>query len=1126
MSAAPVSYVEFATQSNFSFLRAASRPEELVVAAYMLGHAAMGLADRNTVAGVVRAWSQSKQILPKEKGSASSLPYHPGCRLVFADGTPDMLAYPRDRKGWGNLCRLLTQANFRDESPKGDPKVYLADLLEWGGHMSLAVIPALSTEVTKERDLLRQLREHFGRHAVWLAVAPSYDGNDRFRIEQAAAMASEAGLRLMAINDVLFHAAERRPLQDVLTAIRLNTPVARAGYALQANGERHLKPPAEMARLFKRYPGALAETIRFAETLKFSLSELEYNYPDEPTESGLAPQQELERLAWEGATHRYPECVPERVKEFIRKELDIIATLNYARYFLTVHDIVKFARSRGILCQGRGSAANSVVCYCIGITEVGPDIIDCLFERFISEKRGEPPDIDVDFEHERRDEVMAYIYEKYSEKHTALAASVVTYRGRSAMREVAKAMGLSDDVQSALSGSIWGWSSSEVGVKEAKAGGLAESDPMTVRVMQRANEIMGFPRHLSQHVGGFVITRDRLDEMVPIVKTAMDERKMVEWDKDDLDAVKMLKVDVLALGMLTCLKRAFVLLDEHYGLNLTLDSMKKEDERVYDMICRADTLGVFQIESRAQMSMLPRLKPREFYDLVIEVAIVRPGPIQGDMVHPYLRRRERKEKPDYVMPELETILGKTLGVPLFQEQAMKIAIVAGGFSPSEADELRRAMATFKRLGTIKDYKKRMISGMTAKGYPEEFAQRVFKQIEGFGDYGFPESHAASFALLVYASCWFKTFYPDVFCAAILNSQPMGFYAPAQLVRDATDHGVEVRPVDINHSAWDCTLEEAPFDPAKVAHRHREMRGVILTRHAVRLGFRQIKGLSEAEMTTFVQQRGAGYESVRDVWLRSRLHVDAIRKLAEADAFRSIGLDRRAALWAVRALDGRNAAERLPLFDRPEVRLPDNEPETTLPAMPLGEHVIHDYRLLRLSLKAHPVSFLRAGLERDGTTPNAILPDIPGGRRISVAGLVLVRQRPGKGNAIFLTLEDENSIANVIIWPRVFDRYRPVILGGRLVRVTGKLQSESGVIHIVAERIEDLSHRLEALSEAAQTVDFRSPPDEIKRAIGHDSRVRPNRRGIDREALREPAGHIGGEPAANVRKLMPKGRNFH
>lgn len=1129
MSAAPVSYVEFATQSNFSFLRGASRPEELVVAAYMLGHAAMGLADRNTVAGVVRAWSQSKQILLEEKGPVFTLPYHPGCRLVFADGTPDVLAYPRDRKGWGHLCRLLTQANFRDESPKGDPKVYLADLLEWGGHMSLAVIPALSKEVTKELGLLRQLRERFGRHAVWLAVAPLYDGNDRFRIEQAAAMASEAGLRLMAINDVLFHAAERRPLQDVLTAIRLNTPVARAGYALQANGERHLKPPEEMARLFKRYPDAIAETVRFAATLSFSLKELSHNYPEDTTMAGTDPQEELERLTWDGAEKRYKGAIPESVKKQIRHELQIVAIKDYARYFLTVHDIVRFARSKEILCQGRGSAANSVICYCLEITEVDPILVgNGLFERFVSTERDEPPDIDVDFEHEKRAQVIAYIYEKYSNTRTALAASVVTYRGRSAVREVAKAMGLSDDVQSALSSSIWGWWSSELGDREARSAGMTDDEAVRNHVINLANELIRSecPRHLSQHVGGFVITKDRLDEIVPIVRTAMDERKMVEWDKNDLDAVGLIKVDVLALGMLSCLKRAFVLLDEHYGLNLTLDSMKKEDERVYDMICRADTLGVFQIESRAQMSMLPRLQPREFYDLVIEVAIVRPGPIQGNMVHPYLRRRMGAEKVDYPKEEMRDILDKTLGVPLFQEQAMKIAIVAGGFTAGEADQLRRAMATFRRNGTIHNYKERMVSGMLAKGYAKDFAESCFAQIEGFGDYGFPESHAASFALLVYASCWFKTFYPDVFCAAILNSQPMGFYAPAQLVRDAADHGVEVRPVDINHSDWDCTLEEAPFDPAKVAHRHREMRGVILTRHAVRLGFRQIKGLSEAEMTTFMQQRGAGYESVRDVWLRSRLHVDAIRKLAEADAFRSIGLDRRAALWAVRALDGRSAAERLPLFDRPEVRLPDNEPQTTLPAMPLGEHVIHDYRLLRLSLKAHPVSFLRAGLERDGVTPNAMLPDIRGGRRISIAGLVLVRQRPGKGNAIFLTLEDENSIANVIIWPRVFDRYRPVILGGRLVRVTGKLQSESGVIHIVAERIEDLSHRLEALSEAAQTVDFRSPPDEIKRAIDHESRVRPNRRGVDREALREPAGHIVGELADNVKKLMPKGRNFH
>ena len=1128
MNAAPVSYIEFAAQSNFSFLRGASRPEELVVAAKRLGHEAIGLADRNTVAGVVRAWSQSKNILLEEKGPVSSLPYHPGCRLVFADGTPDVLVYPRDRRGWGHLCRLLTQANFHDESPKGDPKVYLADLLEWGEHMSLAVIPALSADVTGELGLLRQLRGRFGRQAVWLAVAPLYDGDDRFRIEQAAAVASEAGVPLMAINDVLYHAAERRPLQDVLTAIRLNTPVAKAGYALQANGERYLKPPEEMARLFKRHPGALAETIRFAETLKFSLGELSHNYPEETTEPGVDPQAKLEKLTWEGAGKRYPAGLPEGLADRIRHELEIIAAKNYARYFLTVYDIVEYARSEDVdvLCQGRGSAANSVICFCLGITEVDPLLMNGLFERFVSTERDEPPDIDVDFEHEHRDKIIAYIYKKYSAERTALAASVVTYRGRSAMREVAKAMGLSDDVQSALSGSIWGWSSSEVGAKEAKAGGLVESDPVTVRVMRRANEIMGFPRHLSQHVGGFVITKDRLDEIVPIVKTAMDERKMVEWDKDDLDAVKLIKVDVLALGMLSCLKRAFSLMKRHYDRSLALATIPPEDPHVYDMICRADTLGVFQIESRAQMSMLPRLRPRKFYDLVIEVAIVRPGPIQGDMVHPYLRRRTGKEKVEYPSEQMKNILERTLGVPLFQEQAMKIAIDAGGFRPSEADQLRRAMATFRRNGTIDQYRHKLVSGMERNGYTKEFAERVFRQIEGFGDYGFPESHAASFALLVYASCWFKTFYPDVFCVAILNSQPMGFYAPAQLVRDALDHGVEVRPVDINHSDWDCTLEEAPFDPAKIADRHGEMRGVIRTRHAVRLGFRQIKGLSEAEMEMFVAQRGAGYESVHDVWLRSRLDVDAIRKLAEADAFRSLGLDRRAALWAVRALDGHTAAERLPLFDRPDVRLRDNEPATSLPAMPLGEHVIHDYRLLRLSLKAHPVSFLRAGLDRDGITPNALLPGIPNGRRVSVAGLVLVRQRPGNGKAIFLTLEDEKSIANVIIWLKVFERYRPVVLGGRLVRVTGRLQSESDVIHIVAERIEDLSHRLEALSEAAQTSGSRLRPDETKQPADHDGRARPDMRRVGRETMHEVLHRYGTEPGGRVKKLMPKGRNFH
>ncbi|WP_457151985.1 error-prone DNA polymerase [Mesorhizobium sp. P5_C1] len=1108
-----IPYAEFGIQSNFSFLRGASKPEELVVAAKLFGFSAIGLADRNTVAGVVRAWQQAK---------VETLSYHPGCRLVFGDGTPDILAYPQDRKGWGHLCRMLTQANLRDENEKGAALLQRSDLLEWGDLMSLAVLPDLTAGAEDSLALLRQLKDRFGRN-LRLAVSPDYAGNDRFRIEQAAASAENAGIPLMATNDVLYHTTERRPLQDVLTAIRLNTPVAEVGLQLAANAERHLKPPMEMARLFRRHPQALAETLRFAQELTFSLSDLQYNYPDEPTESGLGPQAELERLAREGAANRYPAGVPASVIKRIEEELALIERLNYARYFLTVYDIVKFARGQDILCQGRGSAANSIVCFCIGITEVGPDRIDTLFERFISEERNEPPDIDVDFEHEKRETVIQYIYTKYSAKRTALAAAVISYRGRSALREVAKAMGLSEDIRSALSSTIWGWSTSELGEKEAHAGGINRADPLARLVIERSNEIMGFPRHLSQHVGGFVITRDRLDEIVPIVKTAMDERKMVEWDKDDLDAVKILKVDVLALGMLTCLQRAFALLRDHYpnardkyGQPYVLATLPPEDKQVYDMICRADTLGVFQIESRAQMSMLPRLQPRDFYDLVIEVAIVRPGPIQGDMVHPYLRRRQGKEKAEYQKPELEAILSKTLGVPLFQEQAMKIAIVAGGFKPGEADELRRAMATFKRTGTIGNYRQRMIDGMIGKGYTKDFAERCFKQIEGFGEYGFPESHAASFALLVYASCWFKTFYPDVFCAAILNSQPMGFYQPAQLVRDARDHGVDIRDVDVNFSVWDSTLEKASFDPDRILPRHAEMRGVIKTNHALRLGFRQIKGLSEERMDAFVKQRGSGYESVRDVWLRSGLDVDEIEKLAQADAFRSLGLDRREALWAVRALDGKSAAEKLPLFDQPAIRLRELEPETKLPKMPLGEHVIHDYRSLGLSLKAHPVAFLRERLDRAGVTPNAGLPSVRDGRRVSVAGLVLVRQRPGKGNAIFLTLEDDKAVANIIIWQRTFDRYRPVIMGARFVRVTGKLQSESDVIHIVAEKIEDLTPWLTVLLEKVSQANLTVAGPAEHPVSGTDRGPAP------RNAAIRPDLATLSEEAESV---MPKGRNF-
>ncbi|RUW91203.1 error-prone DNA polymerase [Mesorhizobium sp. M7A.F.Ca.US.010.02.1.1] len=1109
-----IPFAEFGIQSNFSFLRGASKPEELVVAAKLLGFSAIGLADRNTVAGVVRAWQQAK---------VETLSYHPGCRLVFGDGTPDILAYPQDRKGWGHLCRMLTQANLRDENEKGATLLQRGDLLEWGDLMSLAVLPGLSAGAEDSLPLLRGLKGRFGRN-LRLGVSPDYAGNDRFRIEQAAALAESVGIPLMATNDVLYHTAERRPLQDVLTAIRLNTPVAEVGLQLTANAERHLKPPMEMARLFRRHPQALAETLRFAESLGFSLEELKHNYPEETTEAGVDPQTELERLTWEGARKRYPEGIPDKVEGLIRHELEIVGQKKYARYFLTVRDIVRFARSEevGILCQGRGSAANSVICYCLEITEVDPGLLDVLFERFVSTERDEPPDIDVDFEHERRDEVIAYIYNKYSAKRTALAAAVISYRGRSALREVAKAMGLSEDVRSALASTIWGWSTSELGEKEAHAGGINRTDPLAKLVIERSNDIMGFPRHLSQHVGGFVITKDRLDEIVPIVKTAMDERKMVEWDKDDLDNVGILKVDVLALGMLSCLRRAFDLLETHYGVRdkydrrLTLATIPQKDSRVYDMICRADTLGVFQIESRAQMSMLPRLRPRTFYDLVIEVAIVRPGPIQGDMVHPYLRRRQGKEKVEYPSKELQAILERTLGVPLFQEQAMKIAIDAGGFSPGEADKLRRAMATFKRSGMIKNYETLMVEGMVKKGYQRDFAERCFKQIEGFGEYGFPESHAASFALLVYASCWFKTFYPDVFCAAILNSQPMGFYQPAQLVRDASDHGVDIRDIDVNFSVWDCTLEKAPFDPTRILPRHAEMRGVIETKHAVRLGFRQIKGLSKERMAAFVERRGSGYGSVRDVWLRSGLDVGEIERLAQADAFRSLGFDRREALWAVRALDGKSAAERLPLFDQPALRLRELEPETKLPKMPLGEHVIHDYRALGLSLKAHPVAFLRERLDRAGVIPNANLPSVRDGRRVSVAGLVLVRQRPGKGNAIFLTLEDDKAVANVIFWQRTFDRYRPIVMGARFVKVTGKLQSESGVVHIVAERIEDLTPWLTVLLEKVSGAIPAVPPGDL--AKERSDRSSPAKQSAP---IRQDLAMLSEE----AERVMPKGRNF-
>jgi error-prone DNA polymerase len=784
----------------------------------------------------------------------------------------------------------------------------------------------------------------------------------------------------------------------------------------------------------------------------------------------------------------------------------LIAQLQYAPYFLTVHDIVNFARSRNILCQGRGSAANSAVCYCLGVTEVDPQRGDLLFERFISSERREPPDIDVDFEHERREEVIQYIYGKYGRERAGIAATVISYRGRSAIREVGKAFGLSEDTIGALSSSIWGGGAGSVSKDAVTRTGLDPQSRRMRQILTLAQEINGFPRHLSQHVGGFVMTRSRLDEVMPIGNAAMDDRTFVEWDKDDLDALGILKIDVLGLGMLSCLRKALDLVDEHYGERYTLATIPPEDPAVYHMLCRADSLGVFQVESRAQMTMLPRLAPRSFYDLVIEVAIVRPGPIQGDMVHPYLRRRRGQEPISYPSKKLEAVLSKTLGVPLFQEQAMKIAIVAAGFTPSEADRLRRAMATFKRVGTIGTFQRKMIDGMLANGYEREFAERCFQQIEGFGEYGFPESHAASFALLVYASAWLKCRYPDAFAAALLNAQPMGFYAPAQIVRDAREHGVEVRPPDINHSCWDSTLEPGPRAAERLHELHREMRDDIHTMHAVCLGLREIKGLSEEDGKLIVERRmrssssdeskiSIAYDSMRDVWLRTGFSLRVLERLADADAFGSLGcLTRREALWAAKAL-GRvgDRDDDLPLFTSrggAPARIVSQEPEVRLPPMPIGEEVINDYRFLHLSLRAHPAQFLRPDLDARGIKQNDALRRTPSGMRARISGLVTCRQRPGSANGVvFMTIEDETAVANVIVWPKVFERLRPIVLSARYVAVIGVVQEESGVIHVVADQLEDLTHFLARLAEHGADIDGLARCDEVRRPIEEQREAR-------------------------------------
>ena len=1064
---------------------------------------------------------------------------------------------PKDRAAYGRLCRILTEGNSR--APKGECWLILKDLLDRGDGLQIVALPPspkgdgenaslsqkdkekLGYEEMDEGVAVARLRQAFGKR-LWIGASLTYGEDMRGGMARRVALARSVGASLVATNDVLMHIPERRMLADVLTCIREKTTLEAAGRLTQANAERHLKTPREMARLFAEAPEAIAETIRFLDGLAFSLDELRHCYPEELREGHATPQEALEAFVWKGAETRYPEGIPERTRAALIYELRLIASLDYAPYFLTVHDIVRFARSEGILCQGRGSAANSAACYCLGITEVDPVRVDLLFERFISPERNEPPDIDVDFEHERREEVIQYIYERYGRERASLAAAVITYRTRSAIRETAKVFSLSDDVIAALNGTAWGQETAPIGEDRVRAIGLNPADPTLKLALEMAKALIGFPRHLTQHSGGFVITRDRLDEVVPVMNTAMKERTMVEWDKDDLDALGLLKVDVLALGMLTALSKGLKLLNKHYSERLTLAAIPSEEPCVYAMIQRADTIGVFQIESRAQMSMLPRLKPASYYDLVIEVAIVRPGPIQGDMVHPYLRRRQGIEDVSYPSKELEAVLSKTLGVPLFQEQAMKIAIVAAGFTPSEADQLRRAMATFRRSGTIQTLQAKMIEGMVANGYPREFAERCFHQIEGFGEYGFPESHAASFALLVYDSCWMKCRYPDVFVAAMLNAQPLGFYAPAQLVRDAREHGVEVREVDVNLSDWDCTLEPllSPVagEPSSGASRHllpkgegihprhAEMAPYIRTTYAVRLGFRQIIGVKEKDMLKLTERRGEAYDSVRDLWLRSGLSSTVLERLADADAFRSLGLDRRQALWAVRALDRVGDQDDLPLFASRPGR--DMEPDARLPPMPLGAHVVEDYRRLSLSLKAHPASFLRARLSARGILCSEALRSVKNGERVTVAGLVLVRQRPGTAaGVIFMTLEDETGVANIIVWPKIFERLRAIVLGSRFVAVTGKLQSEQGVIHIVAERMNDLTPMLGLLSEAGPTIGGLARADEAHRTEPTETRKRQGNRFAQPPRLDDPRAKPPSPPMeiVDIAEAMPAGRNF-
>ncbi len=1132
-----MSYAELACTSSYSFLRGASPPSDYVAQGINLGLKAIGIADRNTVSGVVRAWKSLRdapddartmmlktkreagepEVLTQAEDAAceTSLRFLAGARLVFSDGTPDILAYPATRQGWGNLTRLLTVGNMR--GVKGSCILKFDDLLEHLTDLLLIIMPYSTADAEEEhknppvyefksdaqpkivrshlklvssapqnwKDVIQRLANlHAGD--VWLGMSRHYRGKDKRQFIECRTTAATFGVPLLATNDVLYATSYQRPLHDIITCIRLGTTITKAGLVLEANGERFIKAPNEMARLFEDYPTALAQAASFADRIEFDLNDLKYEYPHEPVPEGWVPDDWLAHLVWAAARKRHGDDIPEKLRKTVQKELDFIRTHKFAYYFLTVHDLVKFARDQKppILCQGRGSAANSAVCFLLGVTSVDPMKHDLLFSRFISADRNEPPDIDVDFEHERREEVMQYVYQRYGRHRASIAATVIHYRPRSAVREVGKALGLTEDITTRVVSTVWGSFGSGPDDRRLAEAGFDPDNPEIARLKSLSEQLLKFPRHLSQHVGGFVLTQNRLDETVPIHNGAMKDRTFIEWDKDDIDALGLMKVDVLALGMLTCIRKAYDMMRTQ-GLgdhDLTVD-IDSSDPAVYDMLCRGESLGVFQVESRAQMNMLPRLRPRDLYDLTIQVAIVRPGPIEGDMVHPYLRRRNGEEEVNFPSPspehgepdELVEVLGKTKGVPLFQEQAMKLAIVAAKFSDAEANKLRRAMATFRNLGGIDKFRDQMVGGMVRRGYEQDFAERCFKQIEGFGSYGFPESHALSFARLVYVSSWLKHYQPAIFAAALLNSQPMGFYAPAQIVRDAQENGVEVLGIDVNTSGWDNSIEQG----------------------ALRLGLRQVDSFREEWAKAIIAKRP--FASIEELARRADLPSRALHLLADADAVRSLGFDRREGAWEAR----RTPSDELPLFAAAKARELAEEEDAMLPAMPLGEHVVADYQMTRLSLKGHPMQFLRGMFDCEGVLSCAQTSAAKNGARVKTAGVVLTRQRPGKGNAIFITIEDETGVTNALLWSRLFERQRRAVMASRLMVIEGEVQrSKEGVVHLMATTITDRTHELRRLSEE------------------HDANVPTPRN----DEFARPVYPRHGHPR-DVR-ILPKSRDFH